>query len=353
MKLIAIQWAKWLWKDTLAEKFNANFENKYKRYAFWDVLKKLTFDKNQEFFNKLKDIYDFDYLEKDIKDFQNNNEWIMDRLYNSLEKEDKDNLDILINMPHDSLNENDKLYIIEYFKNIPELRTRIQVQTYSNFIKNETKDIGYFSNYLIKKIKEENNNKMEYIINTDTRFLIESLDLLINNFILIKLKNNSLLDKLSNKIHHQHMSELELWLNKSNIWIEIDTFDINNKDDKYNRKSVDDIYEKMMEELKLFKHFKWYKEETIKKLKKIKNKLKKDKKYQELVSLHWKYYSNLYKKDINDLEKSKLNNKLLKIYKEYNNYIQSYTKNINNTINNDLFNNKLNKLNKFPKIWIK
>ena len=342
---IAIQWAKWLWKDTLSNiitnYYKKIFWKEISRYAFWDILKELTIWSDIEIYNKYKKYYNFNYLEEDIITFKKNENDIKTDLFSKITSEEKTKIENIINSNDISIK--DKLFLIDFFKNIPFLKTKWHIQIFSDIIKEDTWNISYFSEYMINKIKKDNNWETKNIINTDTRFLIEAIDLLLNDFILIKLKNNTLNNTFKNKKHLQHVSETELWINDLDIWYTINTENINNNLDKFKRKSPEEIFNDFKKNIHIkLINFKWYSKNFKKELNRIKNNLIKDKKYLYLQN----EYSNLYKKYLYNKNNINLEKELLNSYNKYNLYTKKYIKDINKLINIELKNN-LNKEIKF------
>lgn len=350
---IAIQWTKWLWKDTISNLLNdlllKKFRTSLKRYAFWDVLKLLSIDKENDFYKKYKDKYNYNYIIEDINDFKNNINWIKDNLFNDkkLTIEEKNKINIILLKNINNINNDEKLFLIEYFKNIPTLKTRINVQTYSDIIKKDTWKISVFSEYLIELIKKENNFKTNNIINTDTRFIIEAIDLLLNDFLLIKLKNDYVSKSFLWKEHLQHVSETELWINENIIWIEFNITNENNIKDSLRRKNLNEIKNDIeLNLIPIIKKFNWYSTNFKNSLNIIKDNLLKDSKYLELQI----EYSNLYKEYhflTYSWDKEKIEPKLKDSYNNYIKHVNIYILKINDLFNIELSNikKKLNKKN--------
>jgi hypothetical protein len=62
----------------------------------------------------------------------------MDRMYSLMDNEKKMKFNGIFKKKYDLLNDDDKLFLIEIFKNIPELSTRASLQTFSDFVKEKT-----------------------------------------------------------------------------------------------------------------------------------------------------------------------------------------------------------------------
>lgn len=231
MKKIAFIWYKGIWKDFFQENLALRIKEDKKgvvvqRKALGDVLKLmssepihsdweyngyllddiLTFlntpmvelykgrtDKEVKYIDEVVDFLSEVELEKGIL----KNIWKIKEKHLSLKK---------------YFTDEEKLFIINLFKNIPNLKTRISLQTFWDYYKEKQDNTFIFSELLTKEVKKEKH--IDYLFNTDTRFLSELLTFLEDDYIVFYLYHEDMFNANSGKID-THLSEMELALSKN------------------------------------------------------------------------------------------------------------------------------------------
>lgn len=338
---IAIQWAKGIGKDFFANAYKEILWTEYgidtSRYAFADVLKIMSYTKSDIWDSKNSIDYDFDYLKKDYFKCRTD-EMLVDFMYSFMDNEKKSKFLWIFKKKYEDLNDEEKLFLIEIFKNIPELSTRAHLQTFSDYVKESTGDTFFFSDALMQKIKTETGS-FEWVINTDPRYLVEIVNLLSNDFFLIKLVNGDINEKFDWIEHREHVSESELSLNKDHLGLVLDvTWSGEKVEGKIRRQTREELVTMIETELiPALKWFKGYSKEFKDQIERIKTILKDDKEILELQN----EYSKLYKTRL-DIIKEGLADptpvewKLKAAYQKYSEYRDQFLSTIKDLLDEEL-----------------
>lgn len=173
----------------------------------------------------------------------------------------------------DSFTLNDIVEITDVLKRHESLfQTRGSLQEFGDYLKKKTQNNFYLSEKLLDKIKKEDKKNVQGRICTDTRFIAELLDFILNDYYIIWLDNKDLKDVYSISTH---ISELEL--NDSQILFG-EIFDLYSKDGevvtgirRLPAKKIEKLIEKQLKDIK---DFQGYSEEDKKKIQEIKDTIK-------------------------------------------------------------------------------
>lgn len=231
MKKIAFIGYKWIWKDFFQEKLAKRIkkDNKNiitKRKALGDVLKLMSsepihndWENNWYLLDDIMTFLDTPILELYKNKTDKEIEYI-DKIMDLISDIDikkgllKSINEIKSNKKElkDFLKDEEKLEIINLFKNIPHLKTRISLQTFWDYYKEKTKNTFIFSELLTEEVKKEKN--IDYLFNTDTRFFSELLTFLEDDYIVFYLYHDDMFNNNSENFN-MHLSELELALSKN------------------------------------------------------------------------------------------------------------------------------------------
>lgn len=229
MKKIAIIWGKGIGKDFIQSKIAEKLEAKGKkieRKALGDILKLFCVDPIFEdwhlnaFF--IDDIETF--LKEDINVFlKDKSDSERDTIISArefLENQEGIVASLKIckyswtHIPVTLLTKEEKLMLVNVFKNIPSLKTRLALQLFGDYFKEKNQNVFIFSDLLNKQVEEEHlESKIDYLFNTDTRFFTELIHFLKQDYIIIYLYHKDMFDKLSSRFDN-HLSELELALSE-------------------------------------------------------------------------------------------------------------------------------------------
>lgn len=148
---------------------------------------------------------------------------------------------------------------VNVFKNFDELTTRQALYDY--FWKEKKNWYEHISLEMKKAIRKE---KSDMLIVTDTRTLLEAVDILLENGLLINVHNSR--SESLEQICFLHFSELEL--SKKVNWKRIGfAIDVTSRDINYIRKNIEEIIQLF------YKNFDWYSSEFIKKVKEFRTHL--------------------------------------------------------------------------------
>lgn len=163
------------------------------------------------------------------------------------------------------------LDIIEVFKvEEPFLSTRRHLQEFWDYLKERNNNPFILSETLISELKAKD---FQHAICTDTRFITELIDFVLNDFYLIKLENEEMIMP-EEELKLQHTSELELWHYSGKIW---HVFNLYSPEGDYiqwvHRMSYNDLYKYIEDELPRILSFQWYSKETKAVIREIKNKI--------------------------------------------------------------------------------
>jgi len=214
---------------------------------------------------------------------------------------------------YELLTDSEKMELIEYFKTLEGYRTRLSLQTFWDNIKLKTNDPFILTTMLLDWIKLNKYAPIVGYINTDTRFISELIDFIIEWFYIILLEN---IDLNREAPWWEHVSEIELWFSELKVWQIIDIKGPENGEiiDGIKRIPISEFDNKIQKIIPHLLSFRWYSKEDIDEIKKIKEFLK-----------NWWY--NFF-----DLQKQ-----LMKAFVSYKNVDSSeYEKNLENLI--DIYN---------------
>lgn len=164
------------------------------------------------------------------------------------------------------------LALIEAFKvEEPFLSTRRHLQEFGDYLKEKSNNPFILSEALLVELKEKD---FYHDICTDTRFITELIDFILNDFYIIQLKNAEMEISDSTELLNQHSSELELGLYKWDIW---HVFDLQTDDGLYiqwaHRLSQEEMFDMINDNLWKILSFQWYKLETKQAIKELKKQL--------------------------------------------------------------------------------
>jgi len=308
-KSIWIIWRKRVWKNffatVLANILYENWIEPLKEISIWNYLKENSYKKPLEW-NKE---FNYDYL---LEDFKVSIEAWFHQLWNFsndiLNKINLNKEDYWFN----SLNDKEKRELIEIFKTFNEFKTRTSLQIFWDYLKHKYNDPFFLSSWLLNSLKPWKYKIISWYINTDTRFITELLDFIIEWFYIISLENTDL-DRIDPWI--EHISEIELWFSKEKVWKIIDLKSNTGKIiDWVKRLSKKEFYEKIELIIPHLLSFQWYFKKDVETIKKLKSDL-----------INWKYnFFKLQKKlsenfasYLNDKNNKSIENLLIHSYEEY------------------------------------
>lgn len=331
---IALQWAKWIWKDFFANEVSKAFWCAYwlesRRFAFGDILKRMSFNKDSIQINDV----DFNSLEKDYMTCKINED-IQEYIYAMLPDETKHTWNQINRKKFNELTDEDKLFLIEIYKNVPELSTRKHLQIFPDKVKNETKNLFFFAEKLENEIKQ---NTTPVKINTDLRHIVELIVILQNDFIPVKLYNKDIHDKFTQHIYREHLSETELSLSDIDIWLKIDVtwnWEYNWKIRRISKEQIKEIIDNTL--IPVLSKFTGYSENFKVFLSDMKKEIQKDNELIELQNEYSKKYAerlqlkSLWEKDPTNIEYT-----LKEAYDKYVNKSSSYLMQIKRQLDSEL-----------------
>lgn len=166
------------------------------------------------------------------------------------------------------------LDMIEVFKvEEPFLSTRRHLQEFWDYLKEKNSNPFILSETLIWELRKK---EYQHDICTDTRFITELIDFILNDFYIIQLRNNEMNTTKEYDIN-QHTSELELGHYQHNLW---HVFDLYTEHWEFiqwvHRMDYNNLYQYIEYELPKILSFQWYSKETKSVIREIKNKIIED-----------------------------------------------------------------------------
>jgi len=191
------------------------------------------------------------------------------------------------------------LKMMDFTKVSPWLQTRKALQEFWDFMKEKTENPYYFSDLF----KEEENWDIDNIINTDTRYFTELLTFLEEWGIVVHLHNPNN-HKPKDQWHLEHLSEAELWVEESPVWIGINVW-WKNKVNWIWRISLEELKKIGKEINRIHGNFKWYTHKQKQEFRNIKEYLnnwflKASKNFNEKLSRFRSWDNGITEKDLRE-----------------------------------------------------
>ena len=222
------------------------------------------------------DYFDYDYLFKDYVDFIKNvndgstvliSDYFSDGILRKYQS--STNKDFWFWEFSDA----EKRELIEKFKTLDGYRTRLSLQLFWDYIKNKNNDPFVLSSKLLNAMKPGKYLPIVWCVNTDTRFITELIDFVLEGFYIISLENS---DLYREDPWNEHISEIELWFSQIKTWLIVDVKwpEYWEVVDWVKRMSKDQFDEKIYAFVPHLLSFRWYAKVDLDKIADIKNRLK-------------------------------------------------------------------------------